>query len=113
MNAFGNDIRFTFEAIWKVLLWSIILGAGLPAIFALAVRSLAWGAPAEADGHGGGQGGATVTTGGGHPAGKIIAGILLLIVIYCVAAAIVFIIATGKGDNISFAHIIPTITSAG
>lgn len=103
MNAFGEDIKFTLEAIWKVLLWSIILGAGLPAVFALAIRSLAWGAPAEAEASG------TVVSAGGNPAGKVIAAILLLIVIYCVAAAIVFIIASGKGDDISFTHIIPTM----
>jgi hypothetical protein len=103
MTAFGHDIKYTLEAIWKVLLWSVILGAGLPAVFALGVRSLAWGSSAEGEASG------TVTMGGGNPAGKVVAGILFLIVLYCVAAAIVFIIATGKGDDISFTHVIPTI----
>ena len=103
MTAFGHDIKFTLEAIWKVLLWSVILGAGLPAVFALGIRSLAWGTPAEAEASG------TVVTGGGNVAGKVIAGILFLVVVYCVAAAIVFIIASGKGDDISFSYVVPTI----
>jgi len=109
MTAFGHDIRFTLEAIWKVLLWSVILGAGLPAVFALGVRALAWGAPAQGDASGGTVSGGTVSLGSGRPAGKVIAAVLFLVVLYCVAAAIVFIVATGKGEDISFAHVIPTI----
>lgn len=108
MTALGHDIRFTLEAIWKVLLWSVILGAGLPAVFAVGVRALAWGAPVEAPGPGG-----VATLGGGKPAGKVIAAVLFLLVLYCVAAAIVFIVATGKGEDISFAHVIPTIKAKG
>lgn len=104
MTALGNDIKYTLEAIWKVLLWSLILGAGLPAVYALGVRALSWGAPAEAEAAGG-----TATLRAGNPAGKVVAAVLFLIVLYCVAAAIVFIIATGKGEDISFTHIIPTI----
>jgi hypothetical protein len=108
MTAFGHDIKFTLEAIWKVLLWSLLLGAGLPAVFALGVRSLAWGAPAQAEAAGG-----TATLSAGKPVGKVVAAVLFLIVLYCVAAAIVFIIATGKGEDISFAHVIPTIKPKG
>jgi hypothetical protein len=108
MTAFGHDIKFTLEAIWKVLLASVILGAGLPAIFALGVRSLAWGTTEQQQADG------TVTLGGGgNPTGKVVAAILFLIVLYCVAAAIVFIIATGKGEDINFAHVIPTIKPKG
>lgn len=99
MSAFGEDLRFAVEAIWKVLLWSAILGAGLPAIFALGVRSLAWGAGGDAE----------VSHARGNPAGRVVAGVLFLVVLYCVAAGIVFIIATGQGNDISFAHVIPTI----
>lgn len=118
MTAFGHDIRFTLEAIWKVLLWSVILGAGLPAVFALGVRALAWGAPAQGDASGGTVSGGTVSggtvsLGSGRPAGKVIAAVLFLVVLYCVAAAIVFIVATGKGEDISFAHVIPTIKAKG
>ena len=113
MTAFGHDIRFTLEAIWKVLLWSVILGAGLPAVFALGVRALAWGAPAQGDASGGTVSGGTVSLGSGRPAGKVIAAVLFLVVLYCVAATIVFIVATGKGEDISFAHVIPTIKAKG
>ncbi|HVX54876.1 hypothetical protein [Nocardioides sp.] len=109
MNALGHDVRFTLEAIWKVLLVSVILGAGLPAIFALGIRSLAWGTPAEGSARHDG----TAAMGASSAAGRVVAGMLFLVVLYCVAAAIVFIIATGKGDDISFAHVIPTIKTKG
>jgi len=99
MSAFNEDMRLAGEAIWKVLLWSVILGAGLPALFALGVRSLAWGTGGDAE----------VSHAGGNATGKVIAGVLFLVVLYCVAAGIVFIIATGQGNDISFAHVIPTI----
>ena len=34
MSAVGYDLRFAFETIWKVALASLILGAGLPVLFA-------------------------------------------------------------------------------
>ena len=35
-----HNLGFAVEGAWKVLLASVILGAGLPALFALGVRSL-------------------------------------------------------------------------
>lgn len=39
-----------FEALWQVVLAGLILGAGLPALFALGMRSLATDRPVSADG---------------------------------------------------------------
>ena len=99
MTVFGADVRLALEAIWKVLLWSLILGAGLPALYALAVRSLAWGAGGDAE----------TSHAPAHPIGKVVGAVLFFIVLYCVAAGIVFIVAAGQGNDISFAHVIPTI----
>jgi hypothetical protein len=38
-----------FESVWKILLAGLILGAGLPAVFPLGIRSLAYGAGGDAD----------------------------------------------------------------
>jgi hypothetical protein len=105
MSAVGYDLKFTGEAIWKVLVAGLILGAGLPAVFAGGIRALAWGSGGDAE------------VGGGRPnvLGKVIAGILFLIVVYCIAAGIVYIVATGKGSDydITFKHVIPEIYNKG
>lgn len=108
-GAFGADVRMAGEAIWKVLLASVILGAGLPAIFALGIRSLAWGTGAAATVDGGTATSASGPRGSGNPLGRVIAGILFLAVAYAIAAGLVFIVASGQGKDISFSHVIPTI----
>ena len=110
-GAFGDDVRLAGEAIWKVLLASIVLGAGLPAIFALGIRSLAWGtggAARPADGSGTAR---IAATGSGNPVGKAVAAVLFLVVAYGIVAGLVFVIASGQGKDISFTHVIPTITA--
>jgi hypothetical protein len=89
-GAFGQDVHLALAAIWKVLLASVILGAGLPAIFALSIRSLA---------------------GGRLVVGRLVAGVLLLVVAYGVVSGLLFIIANGHGKDISFSHVIPEITA--
>jgi hypothetical protein len=103
MSAFNADVRLAGEALWKVLAASVILGAGLPAVFALGIRSLAWGTGGEAR-----TDGASGPASAG-PAGRIVAVILFLVVAYAIVAGLVFIIASGQGKDISFGHVIPTI----
>ena len=43
MNLFGLLV----QGAWHVLLAGLILGAGIPAVYALGIRALAWGAPGE------------------------------------------------------------------
>lgn len=105
-GAFGDDVRLAGEALWKVLVASLVLGAGLPAVFALGIRSLAWGAGGEAVGDGTGT-----ATSSGNPVGKVLAVILFLVVAYGIVAGLVFVVASGQGKDISFGHIIPTITA--
>jgi hypothetical protein len=102
MTAFGHDVRLAGEALWRVLLASLVLGAGLPAIFALGIRSLAWGTGGEAE--------AERTA--PHPVGKVVAAILFLVVAYGVVSGILFVIATGRGEALDFSTVIPTFTEA-
>jgi len=90
-DAFGHDVRLALGAIWKVLLVSVILGAGMPALFALSIRSLASGRLVI---------------------GRVAAGVLLLIVVYAVVSGLLFIIASGQGKDISFSHVVPQISTA-
>lgn len=41
-----HNLGFALDGAWQVLLAGLALGAGLPVLFALGIRSLAWGAGA-------------------------------------------------------------------
>ena len=101
MSAVGYDLKFAAEAIWKVGLASLILGAGLPVLYAAGIRSLAWGSGGDAE----------VAEARPNPVGRVLAVLIFLIVAYVIAAGIVYIIATGKGSNydITFQNFIPEI----
>lgn len=105
MSAVGYDLKFTAEAIWKVAVASLLLGAGLPVLFAVGIRSLAWGQGGDAE----------QVQARPNPIGKVLAVLIFLIVAYAIAAGIVYIIATGKGSNydITFKHLIPEIYQKG
>lgn len=102
MNAAGEDVKFAWEAIWKVLVAAVVLGAGLPAIFAVGIRSLAWAEGGSSE---------TTTAGGspakGNPIGWVVAGVLFLIVAYCLVIGIYYVIATGHGKELHFGSIWP------
>lgn len=107
MTAFGLDLKFAGEALWKVLLAGLLIGAGLPAVFAVGIRGMAM-----AGGEVGGSADGTAepaTAGGRNPLGSVLAGICFLIVAYGIVAGIVFIIASGKGETMTFDHVIPWI----
>lgn len=93
-----HNLGFALEAAWKVLLAGLILGAGLPALFALGVRSLAYG--------GGGDGASER-----HPIGTAGGYLCFAIVLLGVVLGITFIVASGFGKAISFEHGYPTIST--
>ena len=99
-----HNLGFALQGAWKVLLAGLLLGAGLPMLFALGVRSLAYGAGGEAEAPGSGGGGPRP-----RPVGTVLAGILFLVVIAGVLLGIAFIVASGFGKALSFEHIYPTI----
>jgi hypothetical protein len=90
---------------WKVLLYSLVLGAGLPVVYALGVRSLA---PAGAGPDGATGEGATRT-----PLGAALATVCFLVVVVGVAVGLTYIVAAGKGEQLSFSHVYPTFVPKG
>lgn len=94
-----HNLGFALEGAWKVLLAGLILGAGLPALFALGIRSLAWGAGGDAE----------VSHARPHPAGTVLGWALFVVVVAGVLLGITFIVAGGFGKAISFEHVYPTI----
>ena len=86
------------QAVWKVMLAGLILGAGLPALFALGVRFNAVGA-------------GEIAAGGSAPrSGYRALGLLcFLVVAVLVALGITVIVAAGLGKTVSFDHVFPTL----
>jgi hypothetical protein len=111
MSAIGYDLRFAFETIWKVALASLILGAGLPVLFAAGIRSLAWGAGGTAEVAGAAGGLGVSGSARPNPVGKVLASVIFLLVAYAIVSGIVYVIATGKGGgyDITFKHLYPEI----
>lgn len=94
-----NTLNLALQGAWKVLLASLVLGAGLPMIFGLGVRSLALGAGGDAEvGHRRPQ-----------PIGKVLAALCFLVVVAAVAVGITIVVAAGFGEAVSFQHIYPVL----
>ena len=89
------------QDIWKVLLYSLILGAGLPVVYALGVRASAlWTVAAD--------GAETAAVRRRQVLGKTVAGICFAVVLAGIGLGLAYIWASGHGDQLSFEHGSPT-----
>lgn len=100
MHVFGQELT----SIGQILLVGLILGAGLPTLFAAGVRSMAWGAGGEAETHAAG-----VAAARPHALGRVLAVVCFVVVLACVALGLTYIVAAGFGKALSFQHVFPTI----
>lgn len=98
-----HNLQLALQSAWRVLLVGLVLGAGLPTLFALGVRSLAWGAGGDAEVHERGAGARP------QPAGTVLGWVCFAIVLLGVALGITYIVASGLGKALSFEHVYPTI----
>ena len=87
---------------WKVLLYSLVLGAGLPVVYALGVRALAIGGAGTAVP----DGAPAVRR---SPVGTVLATVCFLVVLAGVAVGLTYVIASGQGKMLSFDHVYPTL----
>ena len=95
------------SAVGQVALVDLVLGAGLPALFALGVRSFALASP-DTSGRVAGSDSSPRTP----PVVLQAAGVLCFaVVVFAVVAGLTLIIATGLGQTVSFEHVVPTFTS--
>jgi hypothetical protein len=85
---------------WKVLVYSVVLGAGLPVVYALGVRSLTLAS------HGSETAG---QKGERHPVGVALATVCFVVVLAGVAVGLLYVVAAGKGEMLSFDHGYPTM----
>jgi hypothetical protein len=95
-----DNLGFALEAAWKVLVVGLVLGAGLPAVFAVGVRSMAWGAGGSAE---------VALESPPHAIGRAAAGLCFAVVLAGIALGLTIIIAAGQGKVVSFDHVYPTI----
>lgn len=93
------------DGAWRVLLIGLLLGAGLPALFAVGIRALAWGTGGEAERH---ADGVVLKP---HVGGRILAYTMFALVVLAVLAGVGYITAHGLGYTITFNGILPVITS--
>lgn len=68
------------QAIWKIVVFGLVLGAGLPSLFAVGLFSLSRG-PRQAAA----EGGDSDVVVGGNPLGVVLAGICFLIILAAIA----------------------------
>ena len=98
-----NNVSLALDAAWRVLIAGLLLGAGMPAMFALGVRALAFadGAPTDRPG----------------PAAKALSRLVAVLcfanAIGAVALGITYLVASGMGKTVSFEHVLPTFVSKG
>jgi hypothetical protein len=92
-----------YDAASKVVVWGLILGAGLPAVFALGVRSTTLAQ------NPGGSGDAGVRPNLPGAAHRVLAVACFVLVVVAVALGIIVIVAAGLGEQVSFEHVYPAL----
>ncbi len=97
-------LELFFQAAWKVLVAGLVLGAGIPALFALGVRFSASGAGGEA---------MVVSSSTAKPATRPSAGLCFLVAALAVILGITVVVASGFGKMVSFEHVFPTLVDKG
>ncbi|SHI67951.1 hypothetical protein SAMN02745244_00835 [Tessaracoccus bendigoensis DSM 12906] len=96
-----NNLWLALQGAWQVLLVGLILGAGLPTIFALGIRALSYGVGADAD----------ATDHVPHPFAKVVAYSCFGIVVLAILLGIGTIVASGFGLDVVFDGITPRVVA--
>jgi hypothetical protein len=93
-----SQVLLALQAGLQVLVAAVILGAGLPVIFSLGMRSLAYGTGGAAE---------VAVDMKPHPLGRVMAAVCFGVVILAILLGIAWIVGTGMGYVLSFDHIYP------
>ncbi len=99
-----EQLLAALDAAWRVLLVGLVLGAGLPTMFAFGIRALAWGSGGDAEVH---ADGVVLKP---HPLGRAIAYTMFALVIVSVLLGLGYIVAHGLGWTLTFNGILPVFT---
>ena len=97
-----NTLQLLAQGASKVLVAGLVFGAGLPFVYAIALRVLTIGSTTYAD-----------ATGEIHStpriSSRLFAGLLILVVVGGIVLGLAIIVASGFGKAVSFESVIPTI----
>lgn len=85
---------------------AVVLGAGLPALFALGIRASAWGRGGSAVA---GPGAAVGGEHPPHPLGRVLSAAVFAVSVLVALLGVGFVVASGYGKAVSFAHVYPTV----
>lgn len=96
-----NTLWLALGGAWNVLWVGLLLGAGLPAIFALGIRALSYGVGGDAD----------ATDHIPHPAARVVAYLCFAVVLAAVAAGIGVIVAHGLGMRLVMDGLLPSFVA--
>ncbi|MBB1513015.1 hypothetical protein H5398_07905 [Tessaracoccus sp. MC1679] len=96
-----NTLWLALGGAWNVLWVGLLLGAGLPAIFALGIRALSYGVGGDAD----------ATDHVPHPAARVVAYLCFAVVLVAVTAGIGVIVAHGLGMRLVMDGLLPSFVA--
>ena len=100
-----DTVRLSLQGAWALLYTGLILGAGLPIMFALGVRLWAGLEVVTVDGE---STDASISTSPGLVR-KTLAALCFAVVLFGVVTGLMIIIGVGLGKEVSFDHIYPTL----
>lgn len=107
-----DTVRISLQGAWELLYTGLILGAGLPILFALGVRLASGGSPTTVEGAA--EGMAAGSDGFSRYLAwiaRIFAALCFLLVLFGVITGIMIIVAAGMGKEVSFENIYPTFVA--
>jgi len=87
------------QTMGRILVVALVLGAGLPVLFSVGIRAMAYGAGGDAEN----------SHAPGHPVGRVVAVVCFTVVVACVAVGITYVVASGFGKALDFSHVLPTV----
>ena len=97
-----NTFTLLLEGAGSVLFAGLVFGAGLPVVYAIALRVLTIGATSYAD-----PSGEIHST--PRLSSRVFSGLLIAVVVAGIVVGLMIIVATGFGKEVSFDSIYPTI----
>ena len=97
-----NTFKLLLEGAGSVLFAGLVFGAGLPVVYAIALRVLTIGATSYAD-----PSGEIHST--PRLSSRVFSGLLIAVVVAGIIVGMMIIVATGFGKEVSFDSIYPTI----
>jgi hypothetical protein len=100
-----HNLTLALQGAGKVLGVGLLLGAGLPLVFALGIRASALGAGGDAE-----VVGADGRPRAAHPAGRLLAALCFAVVALAVALGITYVVATGLGKTVHLHGVVPTFS---